>query len=114
MGSAITHERKENTVNGTKKLVVGGAVMGSLMIGGAALVIGAGIARADYTWVTDESADICNSLSLVSDLHDNDWITMQISTLQLSHDIGRAEAVAGIRQAAAGYCPEYLTVAPTH
>jgi len=47
MGSAITHERKENTVNGTKKLVVGGVIAGGLMIGGAALVLGAGIAHSE-------------------------------------------------------------------
>jgi hypothetical protein len=70
-------------------------------------------AHAEYSWVTDESASICNSLSLVHDLHDNDWITMEISSLQLTQDVGRAEAVAGIRQAATGYCPEYVSYVPT-
>ena len=71
------------------------------------------LAHAEYSWVTDESASICNSLSLVHDLHDNDWITMEISSLQLTQDVGRAEAVAGIRQAATGYCPEYVSYVPT-
>ena len=58
----------------------------------AALIIGAGAtavalaapANAEYSWVADESASICNSLSLTSDLHDNDWVSMEIQSLQLT------------------------------
>jgi hypothetical protein len=42
----------------------------------------------------------------------DEWMSIEISLLQTSHDASRAEAVAGIRQAANGYCPEYLSVVP--
>ena len=85
----------------------------ALLIGaGAAAVAMAAPANADYSWVADESAAICNALSLASDLNDNDWVSMQIQSLQLTQDASRSEAVTGIRQAASGYCPEYLSVVP--
>jgi hypothetical protein len=40
--------KKEMAVNGKKKLIVGGVVAGGLMIGAAGLVLGAGIAKADF------------------------------------------------------------------
>ena len=40
------------------------------------------------------------------------WVSMQIQSLQLTQDASRSEAVTGIRQAASGYCPEYLSVVP--
>ena len=84
----------------------------ALVIGaGAAAVVMAAPANAEYDWVADESAAICNTLSLVDSGYD-EWMSIEISLLQTSHDASRAEAVAGIRQAASGYCPEYLSVVP--
>ena len=84
----------------------------------AALIIGAGAvavamaapANAEYDWVADESAAICNALSLTDSGYD--WMSIQIQSLQLTQDVSRAEAVTGIRQAASGYCPQYLSLAP--
>jgi hypothetical protein len=102
-------------MNGRTKLIAGGVVAGGLMLTAAGLVMGAGIAHAQYGWVEDESASICNSLSLAADKYgDSSWVTLQISMLQLSQDIGRREAVAGIHQAATQYCPEYIAYTPTH
>jgi hypothetical protein len=69
-------------------------------------------AHAEYSWVANESASICNGLYLQS--RGYDWLSITISSLQLSHDIGRAEAVNGIRQAASAYCPQYLSSVPAH
>ena len=89
-----------------------GAIILGVITGvtGSAL-LSAGSAHADYGWVEDESASICSSLHLQAGGY-GDWITSEISMLQLSHDIGRAEAVAGIRQAATGYCPQNLSAVP--
>jgi hypothetical protein len=84
------------------------ALLGGALVGALAL---APTASAAPTWVEDESASICNSLSLASEV-DGDWINIQIQSLQLSHDASRSEAVAGIRAAAQGYCPQYLTAVP--
>ncbi|UTQ77875.1 hypothetical protein [Mycolicibacterium phage Kashi_SSH1] len=81
------------------------------VLGTAVTLALAPVAQAAPAWVEDESANICNSLNLAS-TYDRSWVTTQISLLQLSHDIGRAEAVAGIRAAAIEYCPEYLSVVP--
>ena len=85
----------------------------TVLAGGAAAValLGAGTASADYSWVADESAGICSSLSLQKSGW-GDWVTTEISMLQLTQDIGRAEAVAGIRQAAVSYCPQHLSAVP--
>ena len=69
-------------------------------------------ANADYAWVADQSADICNYLSLQKSVPSTDWVTLSISSLQLSQDVSRAEAVTGIRQAATTYCPQHLSVVP--
>ena len=63
------------------------------------------------TWVEDESAAICNTLSLV-DAGYSDWNNIQISLLQLTYDVSRSEAVAGMREAAVSYCPEYVSSVP--
>lgn len=79
------------------------------------LAVAAGVlaapAQAEYSWVGDESAGICNAMSLVHSGY-SDWASIEISSLQLTQNISRSEAVAGIRQAASGYCPEYLSVVP--
>ena len=82
------------------------------LAGGAVAValLGAGTASADYSWVPDKSAEICNALSLTNDGYD--WMSIQISSLQLTQHVGRAEAVTGIRQAANGYCPQYVSAVP--
>lgn len=77
----------------------------------ATLALTTGTANATPAWVEDEAASICNGLSLESEGYD--WLNITISMLQLSQDIGRAEAVSGIRAAAAGYCPQYLSVVPS-
>jgi hypothetical protein len=69
-------------------------------------------ALAMHPAVVDESAMICNSLSLTTSQHDNDWVNMQITSLQMQYDLSRSQAVSGIRAAVSTYCPEYLSVAP--
>lgn len=86
----------------------------ALLIAAAPLTVGTAVAHADYAWVADDSANICNFLSLQSSVPSTDWVTLQISLLQSKHDISRAEAVTGIQQAANGYCPRYTSNAPTH
>lgn len=81
-----------------------------LFIGAAALAL-APTASAAPTWVEDESASICNSLYLEAEAGGS-WINTTIQMLQLTHDASRAEAVTGIRAAAEGYCPEYLSAVP--
>ena len=76
----------------------------------AALVL-APAASAAPSWVEDEGASICNTLSLGAD--DSDWVRIGIQSLQLGHDASRAEALSGMRAAAADYCPEYLSVVPS-
>ena len=82
-------------------------IMTALVVGAAAVALAAP-ANAQPSWVEDESAAICNALSLAAS--DSDWVSIQIQSLQLSQDASRAEAVAGIRAAASAYCPEYLWV----
>lgn len=89
-----------------KKITKAALVLGA----GAAAIAMAAPANAEYSWVADESASICNSLSLTSSGYD--WMSIEISSLQLSQDVSRSEAVTGIRQAAVGYCPQYLSVVP--
>jgi hypothetical protein len=80
----------------------------ALAVGALAL---AAPAQAAPSWVEDESAAICNALSL-ADAGYSDWVSIQIQSLQLSQDASRSEAVTGIRAAASDYCPEYLSVVP--
>jgi hypothetical protein len=88
----------------------------STTIGVATLTAGitlAAPAAATYSWVEDESASICSSLYLTDSGSGDNWTTLKIQMLQLKLDIGRAEAVAGIGQAATEYCPQYLASVPT-
>jgi hypothetical protein len=87
-----------------KKVITAGLVAAALAL--------APVAQASANWIDDESAMICNSLSLTSSQHDNDWVNMQITSLQMQYDLSRSQAVSGIRAAVSTYCPEYLSVAP--
>jgi hypothetical protein len=87
-------------------------VLAAAGIGAALTLVLAPAANAQYSWVADESASICNGLALQS--HGYDWISITITSLQTSHGIGRAEAVSGIRQAASAYCPQYSSSVPAH
>ena len=91
------------------KLLAISAVVGAL---GAAAFLHAPSAFANGPIpVVDESASICNSLSLVDSGY-KDFGNMQIQSLQLMYDASRAEAVAAIESAAISYCPEYKSSVP--
>lgn len=62
--------------------------------------------------VVDESASICNTLSLVHSGY-TEWNNIEISMLQLSYDASRGQAVAAMRSAAISYCPQYLSSVPS-
>jgi hypothetical protein len=95
------------------KKVITAALMGGVAAAATAAMVGVATpANADYAWVADQSADICNYLSLQKSVPSTDWVTLSISSLQLSQDVSRAEAVTGIRQAATSYCPQHLSVVP--
>jgi hypothetical protein len=80
---------------------------------GAAAITLAAPANAAPSWTEDESASICNYLSLQTSVPSTDWVSLNISMLQLQYDATRAEAVAGIRAAAVGYCPKNLPSVPS-
>jgi hypothetical protein len=100
------HMKKLHIAASTAAIVFGviAGVAGSALLNPAS-------AHAEYSWVADESAAICNSLSLVNSGY-SDFGTTEILRLQLVQDVGRAEAVTGIRQAATSYCPQYLSAVP--
>ena len=85
-------------------------VLAAAGIGAALTLVLAPAANAQYSWVADESASICNGLYLES--RGYNWISLTIQSLQTTHDIGRAEAVSGIQQAASAYCPQYSSAVP--
>ena len=61
--------------------------------------------------VVDESASICNTLSLI-DAGYPEWGNIEVSTLQMQYDVSRGVAVAAIESAAISFCPEYLSSVP--
>ena len=61
--------------------------------------------------VVDESASICNTLSLVASGY-KEWNNIEISMLQAVYDATRGEAVYAMQSAAESFCPEYASYAP--
>lgn len=91
-----------------KKLALS-AVLGAL---GAAAFLYAPDAHANGPIpVVDESASICNTLSLVASGY-KEWNNIEISMLQNMYSASRGEAVAAMESAAISFCPEYTSYVP--
>ncbi|UOW93130.1 hypothetical protein SEA_NOSHOW_63 [Mycobacterium phage NoShow] len=91
------------------KLLALSATVGAL---GAAAFLHAPSASANGPIpVVDESASICNTLSLV-DAGYTEWNNIEISMLQSMYDATRGEAVYAMQAAAESFCPEYAHVVP--
>ena len=83
----------------------------------ALVLTGPGVAWAkpiSQTDVADDAAGICSSLYLALDpVHPPNVINNLLMSLQIKYDASREQVVAEIRQAALGYCPEYLAAVPS-
>lgn len=86
-------------------------LLATVLAGAAIALAPAAVADGGPIPVVDESASICNTLSLVHSGY-SEWNNIEISMLQMQYDASRGEAVAAMYSAAISYCPEYKSSVP--
>ena len=90
-----------------KKVILSGFAAGIITLASS----GISVANAAPTsWTDDESAFICTETSQYST---PDLVSNTIFLLQMKHNLSRADAVAGMREAVTDFCPSHLSAVPT-